>query len=101
MVIARSRIRGRAARRATSQEVAPQQRLAARQPHLVDAEVEEHIDEPLDLLELQDVLTRTSWLSKQRHILFHLTIYFGTLAGGLGCFPLDYGSYHSQSDSQV
>ncbi|KAF1854556.1 hypothetical protein Lal_00008066 [Lupinus albus] len=24
----------------------------------------------------------------------------GTLADGLGCFPLDYGSYHSQSDSQ-
>ena len=25
----------------------------------------------------------------------------GTLVGGLGCFPLDYGSYHSQSDSQL
>ena len=24
----------------------------------------------------------------------------GTLIDGLGCFPLDYGSYHSQSDSQ-
>ena len=32
---------------------------------------------------------------------FPLNIHFGTLAGGLGCFPLDYGSYHSQSDSRV
>ncbi len=23
---------------------------------------------------------------------------FGTLIGGLGCFPLDYGPYHPQSD---
>ena len=26
---------------------------------------------------------------------------FGTLAGGLGCFPLDYESYLPQSDSHV
>ena len=26
---------------------------------------------------------------------------FGTLAGGLGCFPLDHGSYHPQSDSHT
>ena len=25
----------------------------------------------------------------------------GTLAGGLGCFPLDHGSYHPQSDSRA
>jgi hypothetical protein len=25
---------------------------------------------------------------------------FGTLAGGLGCFPLDYGAYPPQSDSR-
>jgi hypothetical protein len=25
----------------------------------------------------------------------------GALAGGLGCFPLDYGSYHPQSDSRL
>ena len=25
----------------------------------------------------------------------------GTLAGGLGCFPLDYGPYHPQSDSRA
>ena len=25
----------------------------------------------------------------------------GTLAGGLGCFPLDYESYHPQSDSRT
>src|SRR5699024_10012768 len=29
-----------------------------------------------------------------------LTAYLGTLAGGLGCFPLDYESYHPFSDSQ-
>jgi len=23
-----------------------------------------------------------------------LSTYFGTLAGGLGCFPFDHGSYH-------
>jgi hypothetical protein len=26
---------------------------------------------------------------------------FGTLAGGLGCFPRDHGSYHPQSDSRI
>ena len=26
---------------------------------------------------------------------------FGTLAGGLGCFPFDYECYHSQSDSRA
>ena len=25
----------------------------------------------------------------------------GALAGGLGCFPLDYGRYHPQSDSRA
>jgi hypothetical protein len=25
----------------------------------------------------------------------------GTLAGGLGCFPLDYGAYPPQSDSHA
>ena len=28
-------------------------------------------------------------------------MYFGTLAGDLGSFPLDYGSYHPQSDSRA
>ena len=32
---------------------------------------------------------------------FPLNIYFGTLAGGLGCFPFEHGPYHPQSDSQV
>src|SRR5699024_10560197 len=32
--------------------------------------------------------------------LFPLNVYLGTLADGLGCFPLDYESYHTQSDSQ-
>ncbi len=26
---------------------------------------------------------------------------FGTLAGGLGCFPLDHGPYRPQSDSRA
>ena len=32
-------------------------------------------------------------------MLFRSNNHLGTLAGGLGCFPFDYGSYHSQSDS--
>ncbi len=28
-------------------------------------------------------------------------MYVGTLAGGLGCFPLDHGPYRPQSDSHV
>jgi hypothetical protein len=28
---------------------------------------------------------------------FPLSYHLGTLAGGLGCFPLDYGPYHPQS----
>ena len=28
-------------------------------------------------------------------------MYFGTLAGDLGSFPLDYGSYHPQSDCRT
>ncbi len=28
-----------------------------------------------------------------------LNVHFGTLAGGLDCFPFDYGTYLSQSDS--
>ena len=39
-------------------QVAAEQRFAAGQPHLVDAETQELIDEPIDLLELQDVLAR-------------------------------------------
>jgi len=39
-------------------------------------------------------------LSQEGPKAFPLNVYFGTLAGGLGCFPFDYGSYHSQSDSQ-
>jgi hypothetical protein len=30
---------------------------------------------------------------------FPLSIYFGTLAGSLGSFPLDHGTYLPQSDS--
>src|SRR5699024_8103447 len=31
---------------------------------------------------------------------FPLSVYFGTLTGGLGCFPLDNEPYHPLSDSQ-
>src|SRR5699024_9000373 len=31
---------------------------------------------------------------------FPLSVYLGTLTGGLGCFPLDNEPYHSLSDSQ-
>ena len=34
----------------------------------------------------------TSWLSLRFHILFHLATDLGTLAGGLGSFPLDHGT---------
>ena len=34
----------------------------------------------------------TSWLSVRPHILCTLSLDFGTLAGGLGCFPLDHES---------
>ena len=37
-------------------EVAPQQRLAARQPELADAEVDEGAGDALDLLERQQLL---------------------------------------------
>ena len=35
------------------------------------------------------------------HILSHLARTLGTLADGLGCFPLDYEAYPSQSDSRI
>ena len=41
----------------------------------------------------------TSWLSVQLHILQSTKSGLGTLAGGLGCFPFDYGAYPPQSDS--
>ena len=41
----------------------------------------------------------TSSLSKQDHIL-STKRYLGTLAGDLGCFPLDYEAYPPQSDSR-
>eukprot|EP01023_Acetabularia_acetabulum_P047144 TRINITY_DN4950_c0_g2_i1.p6 TRINITY_DN4950_c0_g2~~TRINITY_DN4950_c0_g2_i1.p6 ORF type:complete len:105 (-),score=6.09 TRINITY_DN4950_c0_g2_i1:377-691(-) len=42
----------------------------------------------------------TSSLSKQLHIL-STQLYLGTLAGGLGCFPLDYGAYPPQPDCRT
>ena len=42
----------------------------------------------------------TSWLSGYPHILVTLSTRFGTLAVGLGCFPLDYGPSRSQSHSR-
>ncbi len=35
----------------------------------------------------------------QLHILQSTQSELGTLAGGLGCFPFDYGAYPPQSDS--
>ncbi len=43
----------------------------------------------------------TSWLSLQLHILESTQSELGTLAGGLGCSPLDYGAYPPQSDSRA
>ena len=43
----------------------------------------------------------TSWLSGCPHILVTLSTLFGTLAGGLGSFPLDYGPSHPQSHSRA
>ena len=42
----------------------------------------------------------TSWLFMQFHILETTQFILGTLAGGLGCFPFDYGAYPPQSDSR-
>ena len=38
-------------------------------------------------------------ISKPEAHPFPLNTHFGTLAVDLGCFPFDYGSYNSQSDS--
>ena len=56
-----------AARRRTSGEVAAQQRLAAGEPDLVDAERHEHIHERGDLLEMQHVLARQPDVLVLRH----------------------------------
>ena len=42
----------------------------------------------------------TSWLFTQLHILISTQFKLGTLAGGLGCCPLDYEAYPPQSDSR-
>jgi len=42
----------------------------------------------------------TSWVSMQLHILKSTQSELGTLAGGPGCFPFDYGAYPPQSDSR-
>ena len=39
----------------------------------------------------------TSWLSEYTPLPFPLSVDFGTLAGGLGCFPLDHEAYPPQS----
>jgi hypothetical protein len=48
-------------------EVAPQERLAARQADLLDAEREEHVDEPRQLLEREDVGARQPHVLLLRH----------------------------------
>ena len=41
----------------------------------------------------------TSWLFRHTYILVTLSMLFGALAGDLGSFPLDHGTYLPQSDS--
>ena len=41
----------------------------------------------------------TYWLSVQLHILQSTELKFGTLTGGLGCYPLDNEAYPPLSDS--
>ena len=48
-------------------QIAAEQRLAASQPHLVDAKEQELIDEPLDLFELKDVFARQPEVVLLRH----------------------------------
>ena len=48
-------------------KVAAQQRFASREPDLVDTHVQEHVDEALDLLELEDVLARQPHVVLLRH----------------------------------
>jgi hypothetical protein len=47
--------------------VSAQQRLAAGEAHLVDAERDEHVHQPLDLLEMQDVLARQPGVLRLGH----------------------------------
>ena len=42
----------------------------------------------------------TSWLSSASPLPFPLSVNLGTLAGGLGCSPLDDEAYPPQSDSR-
>ena len=51
-------------------KVAAQQRLAAGQPDLVDAERQEDVDERADLLEVQHVLARQPDVVVLRHAVF-------------------------------
>src|SRR5262249_17138331 len=48
-------------------QVAAQERLATREPDLVDAEVEEHVDERAHLLEVEDLLTGQPGVFLLRH----------------------------------
>ena len=48
-------------------QVAPDERLAAREPHLVDAHLREHAHEPRDLLEAEQLFTRQPLEPFRRH----------------------------------
>src|SRR5437867_3828859 len=48
-------------------QVATQERLSAGEPHLVDAEVEEHVDEAAHLLEVEDLVARKPGVFLLRH----------------------------------
>ena len=48
-------------------EVAPDERLAAREPHLVDAHLREHAHEPRNLLEAEQLIPRQPLEPFRRH----------------------------------
>ncbi len=51
-------------------EIAPEQRFAAGQPNLVDAERNEHVDQRADFFEVEDVLARQPGVLVFRHAVF-------------------------------
>ena len=51
-------------------EVPPQQRLAAGQPDLVDAEADEDVNQPADLLEVQEIVAGEPDVLLLRHAVF-------------------------------
>jgi hypothetical protein len=68
VVRARSRIAGLAASRPNQvRQIAPQERLPAREANLVDAERGEDVDQTFDLLEVENVFSRQPHVIRLRH----------------------------------